>query len=71
MTGSHAIAMSFSQGQTGLLRRAPGGGWPAGRAVAPAAMAARLCFSGALAVTAPAITDDELRRAPRPRAVLL
>jgi hypothetical protein len=49
----------------------PGDGGPAGRvAGAPAAMAARLCFSGALAVTSLAMVDDELWRAPRPRAVL-
>jgi len=49
----------FLEGSTGRLRRAPGGGCPAGRdAGAPAAMAARRCFSGALAVTSLAVVDE-------------
>jgi hypothetical protein len=44
---------------TGLLRRAPGGGCPAGRdAGAPAARTARRCFSGALAGTPLAVVDE-------------
>ena len=66
---SRAIAASFFDGWTGLGRRAPGGGCPAGRdASAPAAVAARLGFKGALACVA-RYGDD--RRAPRSPAVFL
>ena len=66
---SPAIAASFFEGWTGLGRRAPGGGCPAGRAAgAPAAVAARLGFRGALACVA---RDGQDGRAPRRPAVFL
>jgi hypothetical protein len=49
----------------GLLHRAPGGAWPAGRvADAPGALAARLCFRGALAATALASSTTWANAAP-------
>jgi hypothetical protein len=67
---ARARASVFLEGPTGLLRRAPGGGCPAGRvAGAPAAIAARLCFKGALAVTALALVDEVVgERRARERA---
>jgi hypothetical protein len=66
---SRAIAASFFEGWTGLGRRAPGGGCPAGRdAGAPAAVAARLSFRGALACVA---RDGRDGCAPRSSAVFL
>ena len=55
----------FSQGWTGLGRRALGGGCPAGRAAgAPAAVAARLGFRGALACVARDGGDGHAPRSP-------
>ena len=64
---SRAIAASFFEGWTGLGRRAPGGGCPAGRAAGtPAALAARLSFRGALGCV---VRDGRDGRAPRSPAV--
>lgn len=66
---SRTIAAPFFEGWTGLGRRAPGGGCPAGRdAGAPAANSARLGERGALACVA---RDGQGGRAPRRPAVFL
>ena len=57
----------FLKARPAWLRRALEAAERAGRdAGAPAAVTARHCSDGALAVTAPAIVDDELQRVPRP-----